>query len=361
MDFKEFLLIENKQEIISLGFPKVITDILYENFGKNAFQIAKWNKDYMNGEGEDWWLIRHTSYSGRTISLGDYVRLYNANNAEEYKKIYADIFYDSEPIKIDDEDEFKEQKQFLRKRIEADLLKTTFFSYLSLIKDIKDGKLQDLGPYKKLSYEKAQDKYDKKNIFKDIEPLKIYENGWKWINAGKKCHLIGKMMKNCGSAGVMSDDEDRTIIALFDKGNKPHVIVTYSPNQKRISGEEGIGSSAVKDKYVDYILDLAELLDSSIDHYKTKSKLMKIKILLGDRIKAIEKLKHNIFAFDEYFKISLDDNVQYITNGYFMLSLEDLRKIKEKYNYNYEQAFNHLNRPKIEFENKDIDYIKISN
>lgn len=359
MNFREFLLIENKQEIVSLGFPKVIADILYETFGKNAFQIAKWNKDYMDGSDPNWWFLRHTSYSGRTISLGDHVRLYSAKNAEEYEKIWADIYYDLDPIKIDDDYDLEEQKEHLKKRIESDLLNSTFFSYLTLIKDIKDGKLQDLGPYKKLSYQQAQDKYDKKNIFKDISPLKTYNNGWKWINVGARCHLVGKLMKNCGSSGVMSDDKDRTIITLFDKGNKPHVLVTYSPNQKRISGEEGIGGSIIKDKYVDYVIDLAELLDSELDPYKIKNKLMKIKVILGDKLREAEILKKD--SYNEYLKVSLDDNREYITDGFFMISLEDLKKIKEKYNYNYEQALNFRNRPKIDFENEDINYIKISN
>lgn len=355
MNFKEFLLNESKQEIVALGFPKVIADILYENFGKFAFQIAKWNKDYSSFKEDDNWWYRQTSYSSRTISIGDYVRLYESENFEQYKKNYYDL-YDQE-TKLQ-EYELEEQKESLKKRIEEDLLNSTFFSYLTLIKDIKDGKLTDLAPYKKLTYQQAQDKYDKKHMFKDSPTVKSYENGWKWINIGKKCDLLGKMMKNCGSAGVMSMDEDRTIIALFDKGNKPHVMVTYSPNEKRISGDEGAGSTRVKDQYSDYVVDLARFLGSEIDQ-RTRSKLIKIKDILKDKIIKIEKLKSDIY--DEFFKLTLDDGQEYYSDSYFLLKSEDFNKIKEKYNYDYKQALSWQNRPKIEFENKDIKYIKISN
>jgi hypothetical protein len=356
VNFKEFILNESKQEILALEFPKVIADIIYEHFGKNAFLVAKWNKDYSSyNDKENWWFLQNTSYSTRSTSLGDYVRLYEAPDIEQYKKIYHDIFDKESNIK---DYEIEEQKEWLKKRIEADLLDSTFFSYITLIKDIKDGILTDLAPYKKLTYQQAQEKYDKKQMFKDSPIVKSYENGWKWINIGKKCHLLGKMMKNCGSVGVMGNDPERTIITLFDKGNKPHVMVTYSPNEKRISGDEGIGSSRVKDQYSDYIIDLAKLLDSNIDT-RTSSKLIKLKSLLGDRITKIEKLEND--SYNEFYKITLDDNKEYVTDSYFLISVEDLQKIKERYKYNYKQALNFNNRPKIEFENKDIKYIKISN
>lgn len=356
MNFKQFLLNENKQEIIALGFPKVIADIISEHFGKNAFLIAKWNRDYSSYKDDpDWWFRQNTSYFGKNISIGDYVRLYQANNIEEYKKVYYQL-YEKEPNT--QEYELEEQKEWLRKRIEHELISSVFFSYLTLIKDIKEGKITDLAPYKKLTYQQAQEKYDKKQMFKDSPIVKSYENGWKWINVGKKCHLLGKLMRNCGSVGVMGNDPDRTIMTLFDKGNKPHVMVTYSPNEKRISGDEGAGSSRVKDQYSDYVVDLAKLLNAEVDT-KTRSKLIKIKSLLGNKIIKIEKLDGG--SYDEFYKITLNDNKEYVTDSFFLISTEDLQKIKERYKYNYKQALNFNNRPKIEFENKDIEYIKISN
>ena len=355
MKFREWLLSENKQEIIALGFPKVIADILYENFGKNAFQIAKWNKDYSGfKDKENWWIMTNSSYSMRTLGLADYVRLYEGTkDVESFKKAFYHV-YEKEP-KIE-EYELEEQRDFFKKRIEEDLLNSTFFDYLTLIKDVKDGKLTDLAPYKKLSYQQAQDKYDKKQIFKDVSPIKVYENGWKWINVGKKCHLIGDKMKNCGSAGVMSSDEDRTIIVLFDKGNKPHVIVTYSPNQKRISGEEGIAGSLVKDKYSNYVVDLEDILGAKIDKQKTKNKILKLKSFFKDSLKDIKRLGKILkYDYNEYFLVELKNGEKYYSNGELYLSEKDIELIKNKYGFDYKKAFDWRNREKIESEN-NIQY-----
>ena len=129
MKFREWLLSENKQEIIALGFPKVIADILYENFGKNAFQIAKWNKDYSGfKDKENWWIMTNSSYSMRTLGLADYVRLYEGTkDVESFKKAFYHV-YEKEP-KIE-EYELEEQRDFFKKRIEEDLLNSTFFDYL---------------------------------------------------------------------------------------------------------------------------------------------------------------------------------------------------------------------------------------
>jgi hypothetical protein len=93
--------------------------------------------------------------------------------------------------------------------------------------------------------------------------------------------LVGGLMKNCGSAGLMSMDKDRTLLVLFDSKNKPHIIVTYSPNEKRIAQDQGIGSSEPKEKYHDYILDLANFLNVRYDVEKSKSPKLIAKYLIS--------------------------------------------------------------------------------
>ena len=46
MRFKHWLLSESKQEISNLGFPKIVIDLFWQKFGKNAFLISKWFKEY---------------------------------------------------------------------------------------------------------------------------------------------------------------------------------------------------------------------------------------------------------------------------------------------------------------------------
>ena len=181
------------------------------------------------------------------------------------------------------------------------------------VKDIISGKIPDLKPYTKLAYQEAQDKYDKKRVFKEAEPLKTYPNGWKWINVGPKCQLVGGQMKNCGSTGVMSMDPDRTMITLFDPRNKPHVVVTWSPGDKRISGDEGVGGSAVKEIYQEYVFDLADILGARFDFDRTKSDVMKIKGAIGPKkVKSIT----NPTGGSYYSRVELVSGDTWYTNGY---------------------------------------------
>ena len=333
----DYLLSENKQEIVGLGTPKVIADILYKKFGKVSFQIAKWEKDFFLGEDTEafiksnpnisggswnWWTYSHKNSYKKEPSLTDLVLLYNSTtDRESYLKAYKHVIgedYDESEYTID-EYVLKENRDVYRKRIESNYLDKVFFSN-SIIQDIINKKILDLSPYKNLSFNAAQDKYDKKNIFSLSPPLKIYNNGWKWINVGKKCNLLGKMMRNCGSVGAMSSDKDKTMIALFDKGNKPHVVVTYSPNEKRISGDQGHHVTEVKEKYGDYVLDLANFLGVAFDTEQTKSKLLKIKSILRDKFLSVEKISKE----DDYYKIIFKNGKEYYSDSRSILSIDDL-------------------------------------
>jgi len=119
----------------------------------------------------------------------------------------------------------------------------------------------------------------------------------------------------------------------FDKGNKPHVMVTYSPNQKRISGDEGAGSSAVKDKYSDYVLDLADFLNVELKSRTqiSKSKLLSLKYYFKDRLKEIERL-YTDPPYSEYFLIVLNNGKEYYSDGHSVVekdSIDNLIKNKE--------------------------------
>ena len=97
-----------------------------------------------------------------------------------------------------------------------------------------------------MNLQEALEKYNQKVVFEETEPLKVYDDGYKWIDVRNRCELVGKLMRNCGSAGVMGLDPDRTILALFDANNKPHIVTTYHPGEERISAVEGIYHSAQK-------------------------------------------------------------------------------------------------------------------
>lgn len=323
-------LTESKQALINLGYPSVVASLISAKFKKHDFTVAKWFKENSSYAKEpNWFQMQFSDFSRHGPSLGDLINIYEAAQASEEK--YRAVMNRLEYKNVDEEDFDQVAILNLTKRkIEYKLFgDNIFFTYYVLIKDIMSGKLTDLKPYQNLSFEEAKDKYDQKHIFGDVTPLKVYPDGYKWINVGDKCQLVGKQMKNCGSSGVMSMDPDRTILTLFDANNKPHVMVTYSPGDKRLSGDEGVGSSAVKDVYHDYILDLANLLGVNLDYGSTKSYSLKLKSALNGQLKSIENIESNSI-YDHFYKISLLDNSVYYTDTYGFIPVKDVVAVAGK-------------------------------
>ena len=118
------------------------------------------------------------------------------------------------------------------------------------------------------------------------------------------------------------------MLTLFDPKNKPHVVATYSPNQKRLSGAEGAASSAPKDQYHDYIIDLAKHLGVSFDYDKASSKLLKLKGALQDQVKEIKQVIKN--GYVEIFKVTMNDASVYYTDSYDFISATEIMQIAEK-------------------------------
>ena len=364
------LLAESKQSIVNLGFPEVIASILYEKYGSNAFVVSKWYKDYFTEDYEamdnkTWWRRANTEYSLKQLGLTDLIMLYDAAKIsfEEYNKIKKQL-----ELEIDDTQEFNksEKLQDLREEISRGFFKKVFFSR-NLIIGIDSGKIIDLHPYANLTFREANEKYEKKSIFSDKTPVKKYPNGWRWVDAGAKCDLIGGMMKNCGSTGVMSADKDRTMLTLFDEQNIPHVVATYSPNEKRISGVEGQARTAVKNEYADYVIDLVKTLGAELDYDREKSKFLKLKYALGNKLKSLKKIP-NESDYDEYYVLVTSDNKTYYTNSYEMISKEDVDKINFKMFKpqpkniveKIKLVFGYYNKEKILDANPDIKYIRDS-
>jgi len=328
------LLTESKQSIINLGYPEIIARIFYEKFGNKAFLLARWFKEYHANRdinNKDWWRFHFGGFG--TLKLNDYVDLYNSTiNFEEYEKMlkHLDLVSQENINHYGDEYYLKEQRVEIKKEIEKILFNNVFFAYyFSIVNDIISGKLRDVKPYEKMSFLDASLKYDERKIFQETKPIKKYRNGFKWISVGRKCYLMGHYMKNCGSAGVMSLDADATMIGLFDVNNKPHVVVVYSPNENRIGGDEGVASTEVKSEYHKYIMDLAWTLKAEFDSGKTKSKFLKLKYKLKDTVKSIKKINAGKTPsyWNEYFRIVMKDGKAFYSNGYVMVSEEDIKKV----------------------------------
>lgn len=309
-------LVESKQSLMNLGYPEPIAGIFQERFGAKAPLIARWYKEYTNylNHGNDWW--RKVSHGFRQDSIVDAVSLMTAtkdfavgkSTIETYNAIRSKLDF----APFDELEDPKELVDSLKAQIKEEFFQEIFFSR-NLIQDIMAGKIANLAPYSKLPFREANDKYEEKKVFSDTAPVKSYPNGWKWIDAGKKCDLIGNKMKNCGSTGVMSTDKDKTMMTLFDQSNNPHVVATFSPNEKRLSGIEGQASTAPKNEYTDYVIDLARTIGAEIDLSHIKSKMLKLKYMLQPTW--IEQIG-GASDYNEFFVLQLPNGQSYYSNGF---------------------------------------------
>jgi hypothetical protein len=371
------LLLEIWPNIVKMGYPDIIAKMLDKKFGNKSSLIAKWYKDYVavNRQVEDWWQQAHTKLFGSGLGLRYLVELYNStHNRDQYLKTLKRLDLSTEEFeKYYDNSELylEEKRNIILHEIEDTFFKSPFFKYYSIISDIISGKLKDVAPYKSMDFDAASLKYEESKFFSKIPPIKTYDDGYSWINVGKYCHLISHFMKNCGSVGLMSSDEKRTMLGLFDSNHKPHVVVTYSPTENRISGDQGIASSAVKPEYHDYILDLTKQLGARFDHAKSDSKLLKLKYILRDKGFDIKQLNQGTLytSFDEYFRFKMDGKVYY-TDSFYVLSLEDIQKahelvksgkvtLRNNQRNRIKDAFNHLNRDIL--KHYGINYIYLNN
>lgn len=317
------ILLESKQSIINLGYPPIIAALLNQKFGKNAFLIATWFKEVLAYRPmKDWWkesMAQHGIYN----HLYDNTLLYTGatTSKEAYEKACQYVGIDS------DVDDMDDHLKSLRWQIEEGLFGHHFFKG-EFIREIVSGKLKSLKTFEKLSYRDAEKKFSEKKVFKDAKPLLTYKNGFKWINVGDKCTIVGNAMSNCGSAGFMSNDSSRTMFTLFDDNHNPHVIATYSPNENRISGVEGKAGSEVKVEYAEYVVDLVNKLGAKYDASRSKSKLLSIKFNSNNKAQNIEKLPTDNPYYNNY-KFTYNGQTYY-TEGEVAFSNDDLQVFLSK-------------------------------
>lgn len=320
-----YVLAESKQVIVNMGYPPIISSLLYERFGKTAPLIAKWYKEdatQSDPGNPDWWRIFKWKPTQRA-SLYELTYMYEATkDPQSYIQAAEKMDQDIRRYTIDDTF-LAQTRDRLVARIKDEFFNELFFHSNSIVQDIMDGRLTDLAPYKRLPFAEAQHLYESKRIFNDTQPFKVYPDGFKWINVGKKSTVLATAMKNCGNVGLMSIDPNAVIFALFGPTNVPHVMVTYSREYNKVSGEEGVASSPVKEKYHDYILDLCRSLGATLDADKSKSSLLAIRAHLGDRLHAIEPVGDS----GGVYKVQLGNEVYY-TNRYTAISARDVARVE---------------------------------
>ena len=258
-----FALNESKQQIENLGYPPVVASIFQAEFNKNAYHIAKWYKEYFQLTDKDDWWKNHADYQTTNTkpNLQNIIDLYNTlPDKEAYANVLKKMGYTTDNINYTDDYELKDE---LKKDIKTKLQKVgaTFFKS-PFITAIINGQTNPKN-YKQMNFKDASDKYERKQLFLETKPLITYPNGMKWINAGRKCKLVGDQMDNCGSVGAMSIQPDATMYVLFDDKNIPLVITTYSKSNNVLTGVQGPGHAQIEEKYDPYVVDLIQKLGAS--------------------------------------------------------------------------------------------------
>lgn len=329
------LIIESsKQNIINIGFPPVIATQFFRLFGQdNAFTIARWYKEYNNISGSDnktWWKRTHWSKTAsQDINL--LVELVTAIQVslEEYNRVRKD-----NGLREIKPEEFnpKQEIDLLVETTESLLLENLLFDS-NLLKAIMSGKIKDIGPYKNLSFQEANDKYETKTIFDDKQPIKIYRNGWKWIDVGRKCNLVGRLMKNCGSVGAIASDPKATMLVLFDTNNIPHAMVMYSPGENRVSSVEGQGSTGIKQEYSKYVTDLIKKLKANYDITRgNNNPVLQLHYELNGIIKNLKLFfkQTTIEGGTEFFTFKTLDGKQWFASQYFVVEKQPVLIVANK-------------------------------
>lgn len=323
------ILLESKQSIANLGYPELIAKLFYKRYGKKAYLLAKWYKDYYIGytHRDDWFLQAHFTPSKGSLSIWNKIRVYESTvNADSYRKVAADMELHVDPADPLDDYTLKELRQSFEDDIEDSFFNSTFFKAYPLISDITSGKISNLAGYEAKKFQDAELEYADKLLFTTRPIIKQYKDGYRWFNAGPKCRYVGVYMKNCGSSSLVGSDQDRTILVLIDSNKKPHVLLVYSPNEKRLSNEEGVASTAVKAIYTPYILDLMEILNASMDVSKIKAKHLKLSILFKGHIRKLKPLfpEKNEMSYNEYYIIDIDGE-KYYTDSSMIVSVKDAK------------------------------------
>ena len=340
---KESLSLNEGSLSNNLGFPNSLEKAFEDIFGQDrATTYGKWFKEYEGGLrfGGRWFSGISRVKSGSGLNLLDCVDMLEAIRANDEEKFHQLLEidewsdnYDSRGAKERLKDRLKEEsmeavKPYLEEQLRNGLIDDAIFFTRDIVKDREKIKKQEFKQYSKMSFDDASGKYSKIKAFSESEEVMTFVDGHRWLNVGPKCQFVGREMKNCGSTGVMSSDRDKTMLILVDTKNKPRIVATLSPNEKRLSGVEGSAGTQPKEEYYDHIVELADFLDVKFDITRSDSFLLNLKYLFrGVKIK-IKQLKTDN-EYRRIYKISLPDKRNIYSDTSLFILEDQARKADE--------------------------------
>jgi len=335
---KESLSLNEGSLSSNLGFPKSLEEAFEDIFGNRVTTYGKWFKEYQGKSryGGPWYSGISHYQSPSDLSLLDCVKMLEAirvNDEERFNQlIEVDEWSDrgdSKWAKIGlKEKGMQNAKPYLEKQLRDGLVDDATFFTRDIVEDREKIKKQEFKQYSKMSFKDASAKYSRIKAFSESKEVMTFDDGHRWLDVGPECQFVGREMKNCGSTGVMSLDSDKTMLILVDSKNKPRIVATLSPNEKRLSGVEGSAGSLPKEEYYDHIVKLADFLDVKFDVTRSNSFLLNLKYLFrGVKIK-IKRLKTDN-EYERLYEIILPDKRKlYSDTSYFFLE-DEARKAGE--------------------------------
>ena len=341
---KESLSLNEGSLSSNLGFPKSLEEAFEDIFGNRVTTYGKWFKEYQvkSRYGGPWYSGLSHYRSPSDLDLLECVRMLEAIQTGDEERFNQLIEVDEWSDRGDSkwakiglkEKGMQNAKPYLEKQLRDGLVDDAIFFTRDIVKDREKIKKQEFKQYSKMSFKDASAKYSRIKAFSESKEVMTFDDGHRWLDVGPRCQFVGREMKNCGSTGVMSLDPDKTMLILVDSKNKPRIVVTLSPNEKRLSGAEGSAGSYPKEEYYDHIVELADFLDVKFDVTRSKSFLLNLKYLFrGVKIK-IKRLKTDN-EYERLYEIILPNKKRlYSDTNYFILE-DEARKAGEILNQKY--------------------------
>jgi hypothetical protein len=341
---KEALLLSEGSLSNNLGFPKSLEEAFEDIFGNRVTTYGKWFKEYQGKSryGGPWYSGISHYRSPSDLDLLECVRMLEAIRTGDEERFNQLIEVDEWSDRGDSkwakiglkEKGMQNAKPYLEKQLRDGLVDDAIFFTRDIVKDHEKIKKQEFKQYSKMSFKDASAKYSQIKAFSESKEIMTFDDGHRWLDVGPRCQFVGREMKNCGSTGVMSLDPDKTMLILVDSKNKPRIVATLSPNEKRLSGVEGSAGSYPKEEYYDHIVKLADFLDVKFDVTRSDSFLLNLKYLFrGVKIK-IKQLKTDN-EYERLYEIILPNKKKlYSDTNYFILE-DEARKAGEILNQKY--------------------------
>jgi len=318
-------LSDRRGAIKKLGFPGPVADILHDDFGKAAYQVALWLKEYYGGFHEQAWRsagwVERINNLNTDFNVKDYSELVdffkNLRNLSYQERLSA--FSANELLtELDMSWLAKEDPHHFRDENIEGLIKSyqgkfkkeirdslSIFYMTDFIREILSGEITNLAPYKGMKLRDARERFFHSWLPQQA-PVHTHPDGYAWYAFGKKNYYLGNLLNNCGSLGVMTGEKDAQLLALLDPDKNPVGVATWEPSRGAIRHFEGKSGKGLPAEFWEHAKGLREALGAEqTQAHQTPF----LETFLMKSISEPEFLEEYSSPFSKIFKFSDPDGV----------------------------------------------------